>query len=269
MWQMGSGPRPEFHRPRDHGSRTRLAGQALELPAAGDGLRPRACWPRPTCTAHAGPWCSLQRRQSARPHRGQPAASLARHRRSRYSLRPVRQALTELGLSDDDLLRHGIRILRVGMPYPSTPTGSGAGPRHRRPCWWSRTRPPFVETQVVQALYGGDQRPTCSGSTIGSRPLIPADGELTAARLLTPLYRVLRSRVPVQSPPPPRPELTPLSTPRTPFFCSGCSAQPLDRGARGLAAAGGIGCHTLVTMSPRTESAVTGVCCSGNKRCYV
>ncbi|TXI63838.1 indolepyruvate ferredoxin oxidoreductase family protein [Mycolicibacterium mageritense] len=171
----------------------------------------------------------------------------------------VRQALTELGLSDDDLLRHGIRILRVGMPYPVDTDRIRALAHGTETVLVVEDKTPFVETQVVQALYGGDQRPDVLGKYDGSRPLIPADGELTAARLLTPLYRVLRSRVPVQSPPPPRLELTPLSTPRTPFFCSGCPHNRSTVVPEGSLAAGGIGCHTLVTMSPRTESAVTGL----------
>jgi indolepyruvate ferredoxin oxidoreductase len=171
----------------------------------------------------------------------------------------VRQALTELGLSDDDLHRHGIRVLRVGMPYPVDSGRVRALARGTETVLVVEDKTPFVESQVVQALYGGDQRPQVLGKYDGVRPLIPADGELTAARLLTPLYRVLRSRVPVQSPPPPRLELTPLSTPRTPFFCSGCPHNRSTVVPDGSLAAGGIGCHTLVTMSPRTESAVTGL----------
>ena len=88
-----------------------------------------------------------------------------------------------------DLQHAGIRILRVGMPYPL-----GADKvRGRSPAAWnesssSRTRAAFVETQVKDILYGTPAHRACSASgTAAGEPLIPADGELTAARLLAPL----------------------------------------------------------------------------------
>lgn len=172
----------------------------------------------------------------------------------------VRQALHELGLDERDLLRSGIRLLRVGMPYPLD-----TGRIHRLAHGVDTVlvvedKTPFIETQVVQALYGSAQAPRLLGKTDAEgAPLIPADGELTADRLLRPLYRILRPRIEVRTPRPPALSLSVLPTARTPYFCSGCPHNRSTVVPEGSLVAGGIGCHTLVTMADRKESQVTAL----------
>lgn len=172
----------------------------------------------------------------------------------------VRQALNELGLAGTDLLREGIRILRVGMPYPL-----GTDKVRRLAAGVEKIlvvedKTAFVEAQVKDVLYGGPTAPPVLGKRDeDDRPLIPADGELTAARLTGPLRRVLRDRVTVTSPPPPPLQLTALPSKRTAYFCSGCPHNRSTTVPEGSLAGGGIGCHTLVTMSSRTDSQVTGL----------
>ncbi|MCK0175312.1 indolepyruvate ferredoxin oxidoreductase family protein [Mycolicibacterium sp. F2034L] len=172
----------------------------------------------------------------------------------------VRQALSDLGLTEADLLEAGIRILRVGMPYPL-----GAATVRRLAAGADRVlvvedKTAFVESQVKELLYGRDRAPAVLGKRgLDGRPLIPADGELTAARLAGPLRRVLSERVTVTAPPPPPLSLTVLPTKRTAYFCSGCPHNRSTAVPAGSLAGGGIGCHTLVTLSPRTDSHVTGL----------
>ncbi|MGV9798146.1 indolepyruvate ferredoxin oxidoreductase family protein [Mycobacterium sp. NPDC003449] len=172
----------------------------------------------------------------------------------------VRQALTDLGLAEADLLAAGIRILRVGMPYPL-----GAGKVRALAAGVEQLlvvedKTAFVETQVKDVLYGQDRAPTVLGKTDhAGRPLIPADGELTAARLAAPLRRILAGRVRVSAPLPPALSLSVLPTKRTAYFCSGCPHNRSTAVPAGSLAGGGIGCHTLVTMSSRTDSQVTGL----------
>lgn len=172
----------------------------------------------------------------------------------------VRQALTELGLTESDLLREGIRILRVGMPYPL-----GIDKVRRLAAGVEKVvviedKTAFVESQVKDALYGDVNAPLVLGKRDEDRrPLVPADGELTAARLTSPLRKVLKDRVPLNTPPPPPLQLTVLPTKRTAYFCSGCPHNRSTAVPEGSLAGGGIGCHTLVTMSSRTDSQVTGL----------
>ncbi|MDF3308886.1 indolepyruvate ferredoxin oxidoreductase family protein [Rhodococcus sp. T2V] len=172
----------------------------------------------------------------------------------------LRQALTELGLGKDDLLREGIRILRVGMPFPL-----GANQIRRLADGVDTVlvvedKTSFVEYQVRDILYGTDPAPLVLGKHDAKRKaLVPPDGELTAARLTGPLRAVLKDRVAVTAPPPPPLQLTVLPTSRTAYFCSGCPHNRSTAVPEGSLAGGGIGCHTLVTMSSRTDSQVTGL----------
>ncbi len=172
----------------------------------------------------------------------------------------VRQALDELGLSEGDLHHAGIRILRVGMPYPLGAQRVIEMARGVDEVLVVEDKVGFVESQVKDALYGL----TASPRVIGKRDregalLIPSDGELTAARLVGPLRRVLKGKVDLATPPPPPLQLTVLDTQRTPYFCSGCPHNRSTAVPDGSLAGGGIGCHTLVTMSSRTDSQVTGL----------
>ncbi|SUA45657.1 indolepyruvate ferredoxin oxidoreductase [Nocardia africana] len=172
----------------------------------------------------------------------------------------VRQALNELGLTDDDLRSAGIRILRVGMPYPlgaEKVRGLAAGVET---VLVVEDKSAFVESQVKEVLYGRISAPQVFGKR-GSdgRTLIPPHGELTAARLRAPLRKLLAGRVMLSPSPVPPPQLKLLPTKRTAYFCSGCPHNRSTTVPEGSLAGGGIGCHTLVTMSSRTDSQVTGL----------
>ena len=172
----------------------------------------------------------------------------------------VREALADLGLSEAHLLSAGIRILRVGMPYPL-----GAGKVRRLAEGVDQVlvvedKTSFVESQVEDILYGQNAAPLVLGKRAANgHRLIPPDSELTAARLIAPLRAVLRERVALAAPATPALELTVLPTRRTAFFCSGCPHNRSTVVPDGSMAGGGIGCHTLVTMSSRTDSQVTGL----------
>ncbi len=172
----------------------------------------------------------------------------------------VREALMTLGLSEAELHRAGIRILRVGMPYPLGAEKVLRLARNVDQVLVVEEKTAFVETQVKEILYGRVAAPQVLGKrAITGQKLIPADGELTAARLTASLRTVLKDRVAVTAPPPPPLELTVLPTKRTAYFCSGCPHNRSTAVPEGSLAGGGIGCHTLVTMSSRTDSQVTGL----------
>ncbi len=172
----------------------------------------------------------------------------------------MRQALKDLGASDDDLRAAGIRLLRMGMMWPVEPTIIDTFSHGLDEIVVVEDKTSFIEQGVRELLYGRTDAPRIVGKhdTTGA-PLVPYDGELTAGRLLTPLRRALRERLTLAPEPPVRIDLPLLSTSRTPYFCSGCPHNRSTALPEGSLGGGGIGCHTLVTISKRTDSAVLGV----------
>lgn len=172
----------------------------------------------------------------------------------------LRQALLDLGVDEAALHRAGIRLLRIGMPTPlgaRKVTEFAAGLEQLIVV---EDKTAFIETQIREILYGTEHTPQILGKRdAAGRPLMPVDGELTAGRLLGPLRRVLRDRVELKKALPPQLSLEVLTTKRTPYFCSGCPHNRSTAIPEGSIGGGGIGCHTLVTMSGRADSAVTGL----------
>ncbi|MER6172481.1 indolepyruvate ferredoxin oxidoreductase family protein [Streptosporangium sp. NPDC001681] len=174
----------------------------------------------------------------------------------------VRQALLDLGLDQWDLERAGIRLMRIGMPYPL-----GAGTLRRfarglRQILVVEEKTSFVESQVRDLLYGSADAPAVLGKRdADGRPLVPAGGLLNADRLTGPLRRLLADRVEL-APPPRAPRmaltLTPVAS-RTPYFCSGCPHNRSTVLPEGSLGAGGIGCHTMVTIADRESARVTSL----------
>ncbi|MGW0173891.1 indolepyruvate ferredoxin oxidoreductase family protein [Rhodococcus sp. NPDC003322] len=172
----------------------------------------------------------------------------------------LRQALLDLGVDEQAMHRVGIRLLRIGMPTPLGPdrVREFAAGLERLVVVEDKTA--FVETQIREILYGTEDTPRIVGKRDdGGRPLMPVDGELTAGRLLGPLRRVLRDVVELKRPLPPQLSLEVLPTKRTPYFCSGCPHNRSTALPEGSIGGGGIGCHTMVTISNREDSKVTGL----------
>ncbi|MFC0623136.1 indolepyruvate ferredoxin oxidoreductase family protein [Kribbella deserti] len=172
----------------------------------------------------------------------------------------MRQAMTDLGVTDEALAQAGIRVLRLGLMSPVA-TGtihSFAAGLDRIVVVEDKTS--FVETQIREILYGTPNAPQILGKrdAVG-RALIPADGELTSGRLLSPMRHVLADLVAITPPAAKRIQLPLLSTSRSAYFCSGCPHNRSTALPEGSMGGGGIGCHAMVTISDREDSAVTGV----------
>ncbi|MET7280537.1 indolepyruvate ferredoxin oxidoreductase family protein [Kribbella sp. NPDC005582] len=172
----------------------------------------------------------------------------------------MRQAMTDLGVTDDALVQAGIRVLRLGLMSPVA-----HGTIHEFAKGLGRIvviedKTSFVETQIRELLYGTPNAPQIVGKRdIDGRTLIPADGELTSGRLLAPMRHLLAGLVAITPPAPKRIPLPMLSTSRSAYFCSGCPHNRSTGLPEGSMGGGGIGCHAMVTISDREDSAVTGV----------
>ena len=172
----------------------------------------------------------------------------------------LRQALLDLDVTDADLHAAGIRLMRIGMPYPIGPDQVQRFARGLDTIFVVEDKTAFVETQIREILYGTDTPPRIVGKKDDEgRRLVPVDGELTAGRIRGPLRRVLRGHVELGPGPLPQLPLEVLSATRTPYFCSGCPHNRSTAIPEGSIGGGGIGCHALVTMSGRADSAVTGL----------
>ncbi len=173
----------------------------------------------------------------------------------------LRQALLDLGLSDQDLVQAGIRVMRIGMINPLDAGRIRHFARGLDTLVVLEDKGAFMETQVRDLLYGGVDAPAVVGKRDSEgRPLVPSDGELVAARLMAPLRRLLADRVTLVETAPRTPIRLPLlPLARTAYFCSGCPHNRSTVIPEGSLAGGGIGCHAMVTITARQSSEVTGL----------
>ncbi|MCP2289111.1 indolepyruvate ferredoxin oxidoreductase family protein [Nocardia amikacinitolerans] len=172
----------------------------------------------------------------------------------------LRQALLDLGVDDADLSRAGVRLLRIGMPYPIAPERVRQFADGLERIVVVEDKTAFVETQIRDILYGRPGAPEIVGKADAEgRVLFSPNGELTSGRIAGPLRRALAGYLDMKRPLPQPLSLSVLSAKRAPYFCSGCPHNRSTAVPEGSLAGGGIGCHTMVTMSGRADSAVTGL----------
>jgi indolepyruvate ferredoxin oxidoreductase len=171
------------------------------------------------------------------------------------------QALLDLGIDTRTAERRGIRIMRVGMPTPLERDGMREFARGLEAILVVEEKTGFLESQVRDVLYGSGRHPVVVGKRDEEgRLLVPADGELTAARVAEALRRVLAPRIELREPvAPAAAHLPALPVRRMAYFCSGCPHNLSTLVPEGSIAGGGIGCHGLVGMMDRPESTVTGL----------
>lgn len=172
----------------------------------------------------------------------------------------LRQTLVDLGVDDEQLIRSGVRIMRMGMIHPVDPAAVVRFATGLDEILVVEDKVAFIETHVRDALYGTAHTPRVLGKKDAQGlPLIPPDGELTPGRLAVPLRRVLGERLPLAAPRSGPIQLPLLTSSRAPYFCSGCPHNRSTVLPEGSLGGGGIGCHTMVTLEARVTSSVVGI----------
>ena len=179
----------------------------------------------------------------------------------------VRQALADLGLSEEICKSLGLRIYKVGLVWPLEVEGARRFADGLKDVLVVEEKHGFIESQFVHALYNMDasRRPSVVGKRDESgAPLLPSEGELSptlvARAILSRLERMgggnpqlaqrlarLESFERVASTPQ-------IKSQRAPFFCSGCphnTSTQLPEGSRAMA---GIGCHGMATWMPNRNT---------------
>ena len=175
------------------------------------------------------------------------------------------QALHDLGLSEDDLARLGVRVLKLGMIYPLDAQQIQEFTRGLDAVLVVEEKRGLIEDQVKSILFGSTPCPVVLGK-LGrdGHTLIPQHGETSPALLA----QVLDSTFPeLVSGPAAQTRLAllqakalalqnaPALAARTPYFCSGCPHNSSTQLPDGSIALAGIGCHWLALfMDRRTET---------------
>ncbi|MGB3867006.1 MAG: indolepyruvate ferredoxin oxidoreductase family protein [Xanthobacteraceae bacterium] len=179
----------------------------------------------------------------------------------------VRQALADLGLSEDACRAMGLRIYKVGLVWPLEVEGARRFADRLKDVLVVEEKHGFIENQFVHALYNMDasRRP----SVVGKRdeqgaPLLPSEGELSptlvARAILSRLERMgggnpqLAQRL-ARLESFERVAMTPqIKSQRAPFFCSGCPHNTSTQVPDGSRAMAGIGCHGMATWMPNRNT---------------
>lgn len=175
----------------------------------------------------------------------------------------LRQALGEIGLSDQELLSRGIRLLQLGVPYPLEPRIIDKFVRGLTRIIVVEEKRSFIERQIRELLYDRRERPTIEGKRdIAGLMLFPQDSELATDRIRPLLIRALgltevvarqKSRIQITAG-----SLECVnSAARSPYFCSGCPHNRSTHDVTGSPIGGGVGCHAMVMLMNRGVTSIS------------
>ena len=181
----------------------------------------------------------------------------------------TRQALEDLGITEDKALQLGIRLYKVGMTWPLEPVRAREFAEGLEEVIVIEEKREILEDQLVKLLYNtpAERRPKIIGKYDETgRRIQPTEGELSptgVARVIAErlkqrgeggpemiqrLARIEAKEKLLQAPPP--------KTVRTPFFCSGCPHNTSTRVPEGSRAMAGIGCHGMAMLMPHRRTSL-------------
>jgi indolepyruvate ferredoxin oxidoreductase len=189
------------------------------------------------------------------------------------SYEDIRQALRELGVTPEVAAKIGLRLYKIGMPWPLEPEGVRQFAVGLEEIFIIEERREIVENQVKQELFNwrDDVRPRIVGKMDEhDKRFLPFAEELSVASLASSLTeRLLRLNL--------NPEIAqmlrakadwfngrmatqmqavaPIS--RTPYFCSGCPHNTSTKVPEGSRALAGIGCHFMALWMNRSTETFT------------
>jgi len=174
----------------------------------------------------------------------------------------VMQALEDMGIDDSLAAAIGLRVFKVGMPWPLEPESLHQFAEGLEEILVVEEKRSVIEDQVTSQLYNYPvaARPIVVGEfDERGADLVPNTGELTPAMIaLAIASRVrrfftseeLEARVAWIEQKERSLANTQSHTLRTPHFCSGCPHNSSTKVPEGSYALGGIGCHYMATWMP-------------------
>lgn len=181
----------------------------------------------------------------------------------------VLQALGDLGIDKTLAEKIGLRLFKVGMPWPLEPEGIRNFAQGLNEVVVVEEKRGLIEEQLTSQLYNWEKnvRPVVVGKRDETgNILLPSTGELTPAVIA----RVIATRIAKFYTSDAMNERLRflnekekfLNRPkeviqRTPHFCSGCPHNTSTRVPQGSRAMGGIGCHYMATWMDRDTDTFT------------
>ncbi len=177
----------------------------------------------------------------------------------------LRQALDDLGISQEKAAAIGLRVYKVGLTWPIEPEGMLSFAQGLDEIVVVEEKRGFIEEQLTKLFYNRDDAPSrIVGKTDESgHTLIPPNGELTPGIVARALERRLRrfGDYPAFSQALSRldqitarvAKVTP-GLARSPYFCSGCPHNTSTRLPQGSRAMAGIGCHAMAMFHPERRT---------------
>ena len=189
------------------------------------------------------------------------------------SYEDIRQALRELGITEEVAAKIGLRLYKIGMPWPLEPEGVRQFAVGLEEIFIVEERREIVENQVKQELFNwrDDVRPRIVGKMDDhDKRFLTFAAELSVASLASSLTeRLLRLNL--------NPEIANMlrakadwfngreatqmqataPVTRTPYFCSGCPHNTSTKVPEGSRAFAGIGCHFMALWMDRSTETFT------------
>ena len=179
----------------------------------------------------------------------------------------VAQALHDLGIDEVKAANLGLRLFKIGMPWPVEPEGVKAFAEGLDQIIVVEEKRSLIETQIKEQLYGAANMP----SIIGKRDekdnrLFQANGALDPNEIAIAIgERLLKyaddpdlnARVGVIKQAQARLKSIAAIAGRTPYFCAGCPHNTSTRVPDGSRAMAGIGCHYMALWMDRSTYGFT------------
>lgn len=185
----------------------------------------------------------------------------------------VRQSLRELGIDEVVAARIGLRLYKIGMPWPLEPVGVRQFAVGLEEILIVEERREIVENQIKQELFNwrDDVRPRIVGKMDEhDHPFLSLSDELSVATVSCAIAERLlridlddgirqrlrerldwfRGREETR-----RSSVAPMT--RLPYYCSGCPHNTSTRVPEGSRALAGIGCHYMVQWMDRNTETIT------------
>ncbi|MDA0634812.1 indolepyruvate ferredoxin oxidoreductase family protein [Nonomuraea sp. MCN248] len=168
----------------------------------------------------------------------------------------VRRALADLGVDEDAMARLGLRLIKIGMPFPLDHAALAAQTAGLERVLVVEDKVAFLEGHLKQALYGSEHTPVVHG-----RDLLTARGTLGADEVARAITRCAGPENLPRPPAEPRParRSLPLIAARTPYFCSGCPHNTSTRTADDTLVGVGIGCHAMIALDGEGRGTQVGL----------